>query len=215
MRLLKNQKEVILSKMMERAFKERADELREEHSDLALSFYEDIYSASERKLLRTTTKGWFPTTSYVRIVTTGRYRDLHLDGGFREHINRLTTVISGLLGYRHRSDVDLPIPNCHTSGEMKRYTVKDELAIRLEDLDNRRDSLVEEMVRTSNEIWAVIDSVSSNKRLIEIWPEIEQYVPKDPPKGEKRAVQGRAIAPIMDGLNSILRLPPKDKERAA
>lgn len=69
----------------------------------------------------------------------------------------------------------------------------------------RKASAIEDEMRVMRrEIEGVVNSVNTTKRLIEVWPEVEAFVPKD----EK----GGALSIVPTRLNHALELPPGAQE---
>lgn len=66
--------------------------------------------------------------------------------------------------------------------------------------------LYEEAIQLSKEIRAVIDSVNTTKKLIEIWPECEPFLQIIFPDENKPATN---LAPVISTLNNKLGLPAK------
>lgn len=161
------------------------DRLKETRNNLG---YEMVYSEAIRKALEKSPKGWFPTVRQVRVmvedegvseVKFGKERLVPYEdysGGY----SRVTAIVSSDHPYfQANKQVD---------------KLKEELR------DYQRTVGDEERL-ASAKVLAVINSVTTTGKLIEIWPEVQSFMPE-----MVSSSSGGVPAEFIGDLNSYLNL---------
>lgn len=134
---------------------------------------------------------WCKSRSFSQVENAGiMYANV---GGQRRSIR-----FNGLLHYSEGKDVHRIAPdNYHVE-----LTADDPLTEQLYAIDHDADKLKAEIEQLSVSLWAVLNSVSTDKRLIEVWPEAIAFIPA----AEKASASNLPALPIAD-LNKLIGLP--------
>lgn len=111
---------------------------------------------------------------------------------------RRSVFFSGLEGYCDGKDIYRVAP-CATDVML---SSDDPLTEQLYALDHDADKLKAEIEQLSVSLWAVLNSVSTDKRLVEVWPEAIAFIPA----AEKASTSNLPALPIAD-LNKLIGLP--------
>lgn len=111
---------------------------------------------------------------------------------------RRSVRFNGLLRYEEGNDVYRVAPtDYHVE-----LTADDPLTEQLYAIDHDADKLKAEIEQLSVSLWAVLNSVSTDKRLVEVWPEAIAFIPA----AEKASTSNLPALPIAD-LNKLIGLP--------
>lgn len=197
-KLTKWMREGIAKKVMIHRFREQADALAADYAALAADVYNDLYTEAERKKMDALPEGWLPTSDdvYVQFGESGRtYQHLRFDGDLYGVARRYA---SSREGDRIRKRI---LAKHNRSGCAKVYEDKHELSQRASALREREAEMAKAADAAQRQIEAALNSASTIKRLVEMWPEIEPFAADydDKPKP--------VPALPTDQLNKLLDLP--------
>ena len=172
-------KEAIIARLLKHAFEEREKALKAEEYGIGNSVYKDVYSAAVRRKMDDMPKGFLPEDDDLKVQFEGN--------GFT-HIH---------FGERRR------IAASHEHNAAKVYDSEHPLTERYRDWKERESQLKNEKQTTKSNARAVLNSVSTLKKLIEVWPEVEQFV-----EDFKPSATGKAQLPALPlkDLNRFLGL---------
>jgi len=189
-KLNKTIREAILEDIIGDKFASAHLALMPHRAELARKCYERIFLTSSRKKMEALPKGWLPTKNHVQVsIGSGSY-DYH------------ELKFSGWSDGTSSSKSKLPKPD--NVGFVSTYSkgslvivlkAKDALACTIVKLHDQETALVNEEKRLRLETMAVLESVTTANRLIEIWPAYKSGVP----------------AKLLSSLNKALDLPPEQR----
>lgn len=173
-------REQVLNAVLKHAFEAREKALEAEKFALGDAVYNDIYPEPLRKQMAALPDGFLPTDSDVKVQFEGQ---------------RFTHVY---FGERRR------IAKSHEYNAARVYDAKHPLTARYDAWKKAQDDLDAEKSKAKSSAKAVLNSVPTVKKLIEVWPEVEQFA-------RPFAVESpsRAIALPTRELNARLGLPPQ------
>lgn len=152
-RLTKAVKEEIVKAVIKKTFAEKDKDHKEKEFDLADLMYRSRYSEKDIAFMKSAPDGAFLYSGLIRVEKIGvtYWREFR----FRE-ARRVF----------HRTNLENHMVSSDTWEALKQAVV---------DLDKARDLIEEQkkaLRRTTN---AILNSVTTEKRLIEVWPEVLQY----------------------------------------
>ena len=151
-RLTKDMRNVILSRLMKHAFDDREKQLKVDEHALGDDVYGDLYPARLLKKMRALPDGFLRKSSGLRVCF----------GGQRVNVSFGATRL---------------IAEAHDTYEgVKSYDASDDLSVRHLELDGRRRALDEDEGRAKSAAKAALDSCTTVKNLLEVWPEAEPFV---------------------------------------
>lgn len=148
-RLTKEIREAITSKILKHTFDARFADLSTEESAIAEAVYADLYPDTVLNQMKAMPSGFLPTYNELRIRFTNSYSYLKLGE------------------YRLMADIH--------HGKWVTYDADHPLTERWFQFENAKKSLNNERDNLSSHIRAVLASITTIKKLIEIWPEIKEF----------------------------------------
>jgi len=172
-------REQILAAVLKHAFEAREKDLKERKQAFAKEIYNDIYPPKVRAAMAALPEGFLPTSDYLKVSFEG--------GSY-------TRVDFG---------ESLPIANDHMYSAAKVYPPEHPFTARFIALDREEKDLKREKDEAKNNAKAVLESVTTVKKLIDVWPEIETFARPYAAESTSRAV----ALPVRE-LNARLGLPP-------
>lgn len=174
-------KEQVISRLLKHAFEEREKSLQAKWYALGDAVYQDLYPADLQKKMNALPAGFLPMDDDVRVSFGGNFTRVY----FGE--NRL-------------------LARSHQSNAARVYDDKHPLSVRHDAYRSAKDQLEEETRKAKSSAQAILDSVTTLKKLIEVWPEVEPFV-----EDFKQTDSGRYLPalPVQD-LNARLGLPKKE-----
>ena len=176
-RLTITTKEIILKKLLKHRFLKEAETVNKEYKRLAEVIYNDLLTKKEHEILESLPKEWVPETNNILIRFGDNVQYLKFSG------NNLVHRIHNLLEVSKKSPVVLKkIPYKYTGKfspkVLKTYEPSSKLFKKWEKINNKQMELRADVINAEVEASAIIDTVNTDKKLLEIWPEIEPFLPK-------------------------------------
>lgn len=176
-RLTEGLKEVILRGLLEYSFKNEAEEICKENETIALEYLSELYTPKEREMMKALPKKFFPVLKSLWLYMEGDCSGCCLHYELKDYMQ---------VGYHHYHRNHMIQP-------------RSKLGERLTKLNNRRKDLDVNRREARNKAIAIMNSVTTTKRLAEIWPEIEPFIP-----GPNKV----ANLPVdLNSVNAIFKLP--------
>ncbi|QVJ12920.1 hypothetical protein [Pseudomonas phage PSA20] len=173
-------REQVRDAILAHSFSDREKALDAREKELALEFYNDLYPEAIRAHMYALPNGFLEVRSSIRVQVVGEsYHSLDLP-----EKKRVADCWSHNPGKVYEAD--------HPLGEKLRTYLKD------------RAQFKREREEAKTGAWAVLESVTTVKKLIEVWPEVEQFARPFAVESPSRAI----ALPIKD-LNARLGLPPQ------
>lgn len=151
-KLTSAQRAKILKAVLADTFKGRMEAIHAKENEIALAVYHDVFSADEIAMLNAAPEGWFDTSALLRVVSGGVVKDL----GVRLPVR---------MPFKKRISV------------LKVYEATSPMAERITALSNAAADIREERSQLSASIEALLGSVSTVKKLLEIWPAVTTHAP--------------------------------------
>lgn len=182
MRLNKNIRASILRALLAHRFDKQEKQLKAEEAKLFLLIWEDIHSAADRALMEKAPEGAF---------TTAQRYSLNF-GGLAVEIRGLEEVRTfakwpNCTGWHHRA--------------IKAYSPQDDVYMAWAKWHNKTIDLNKAKEAARVKISSTLASFASTKRLVQEWPEVAPFLPKEIGSGA-----GLPMVPVQQ-LNTILDLP--------
>lgn len=147
---------------------------------LAKSIYCDVFSPAERKLMDSLPKGWLKVRKSLKVKMSGEVVSLQLPENMEFRFPEYKAV-------SEYSDTILEV-----------YDGSHKFSEKYRELKNKKKSLEQERNQLLVEIKAVVESHTTDKKLIESWPEVETIV-----RSTIKSKQTALAVPV-DSLNKKL-----------
>ena len=214
-RLTKSIREALLKKLIRRAFQDRAQEMVDRCSAFAVKVYEDAMGP-HLKSIRSIPDGWLPSDDDVKVQIAGDVTRLcfngsmgsgGLDMSMREAGAEEATVPGSVKGSFNRPN--LPYPAKFRGQCVKVYDATDPIAQEHMELTRDLEDFQAEVRAAKRAAKVAMESVTTVKKLIEVWPEVEEFAKDYLVNGERKAIL--PAIPRAE-LNAKLGLPPERAE---
>lgn len=186
-RLTKSARESIAAQLIEKAFGEK--KAMDARKKAVFKLLIDDYHRDHKAVMKKLPKGALPVANYITIIYLGNEPNIHLEGPE-------TPVFKSFFEY----------------GSVARYSMDSlqkklspEVFATLKSLVADIRAYHNEKRKFSSDVEAVLESVTTYKRLYEVWPEVAQVKP--PIESPKRAT-GQQLAPVTSHLTAALGLVP-------
>lgn len=152
-RLSKHIKERLKVRLLDNAFKPKMDANRAAFRALGDDIYNDLYPEKVRKQMEAMPDGFLPTDSDVSVSfeQVDRYTRAYWNGQRR-------------IASKH-----------HNRHAAKVYEEKHDFTQRYAKLKEEREALRNQRAEAERSATAVMDNVTTLKKLIEVWPEVEPF----------------------------------------
>jgi hypothetical protein len=162
----------------------QADQLEVERKTVG---YETVYSASDRETL-SRKPSWFPCVTRVKVqIEEGAVTEVHFSEKRPVPYDRGKDYSSAVAAIIH--------PDCaYLQLSRQEQQLRDEAKSQRAALEEKRRDLRARAV-------AVIESVTTVKRLLEVWPEVHDFLPE-----ENAGPQGNLPTVLIEDLNQALGL---------
>ena len=204
-RLTNNIRDALLGKLLTRAFKPKGDALIKKAVDFAERLYRDALKYDLARI-DALPEGWLPTDDDIKVQLGAQITNIRFRGSLNQY---------GLGPSFDKAGINRPdIPNKRFPASKKGQVVAQyprihKLVEEFLQLQNEFKELREEIENAKRTAQGALDSVSTVKKLIEVWPEVEEFAKHYLVDGERKAV---LPAIPRDRLNTILNLPPEGAE---
>lgn len=181
----------ILEAVITARFGEEFNKINKQYADFANKVYEDHFKKDLKKM-ESLPNGWLEKSQYIygQLGTTS-YACLTFSGLHRRGI--------GCNGF-FKNKEDCVYRVFKNKGNTFNYEQTHEFVTEFDDLNNYLERFDEEVSKAQIKTMAVLNKHQTVKKLLETWPEIKPFIPK-----EDAPVQLPAIP--VDELNKILQLP--------
>jgi len=166
----------IADKLIERRFKKQEQDLDAEFAKFADDLYRSFFTTEEHELIEKCPSEWFHCSSSVDFRYQGRYQVVKMS---------CTRKIPASEKRSCKDNIG--------SAMAKRYGA----------LLARREALQKVTFEAHCQAMGVLKSVNTTKRLLETWPEVAAFIPKEAPAKAPTAT----LAIPMKELNATLGLP--------
>lgn len=201
-RLTNSIKDALLGDLLKRAFKERGDEVIARNVDYAHRLYEDAF-APHLKLIKSLPKGWLETDDSIKVQLGAEIKQIRFGGGLA---NWTETEDMRKAGIKVQT-LYKPFPSLYRRQVIKQYPGDHALVTEYQKLTDEWNDLHAAIREAAVAAKTAMDSVSTVKKLIEVWPEVETLAREYLEEGERRAILP-AIPRAQ--LNTLLDLPPEE-----
>ena len=188
-KLSKNTKDSIVGGIIDSAFKERSDNIKNKRFAFSLKVYNDFYPESIREKMSELPDGWLVDSNEFKV--------------------QFGHTASGGCCRRMLEDDKLFLYKDTKGGYnqcLKVYDDEHPLTIEHNKLTKEQELLKELCNKTRRETRAMVESCNTTKQLKEAWPEIAIFVEQYEPTHERV----NAIIPVLSGLNDALQFNKKD-----
>lgn len=207
-RLTRNIREALMKKLITRAFRERAQTLVERQCDFAGRVYDDALKPHLERIAAIP-EGWLPTDDDIKVSFGSHYTQLDFGNGLSHTIHHALRSA----GAKARTDkagnrIERRFPSKFRGVCAKVYAATHPLSEEFHNLQVEQEALVAEIERAQRTTKSTLESVTTVKKLIEVWPEVEEFAKQYLDNGERKAVL--PAIPRAE-LNSQLGLPPAER----
>lgn len=215
-RLTKSIREALLKKLLQRAFQERAQAHVQRCSEFAVRVYEDAL-ATHLEAIRAIPPGWLPGGDDLKVYVGGDMERLCFNGSMGNGC--LTTTLRET-GAKEVDDLEgsvpgsfnrphLPFPAKLRGQCLKQYEAGTPIAEEFTAIKGAQEDLETEISRASRTTSTAMASVTTVPKLIEVWPEVEEFAKHYIDHGERKAIL--PAIPRAE-LNAKLGLPPSEAQ---
>lgn len=201
-RLTNNIRGSLQRKLLERAFQERAQDMVQRQSDFAREVYKEVFRKDLEKIA-SLPDGWLAKEEMFSVELGGEVVSLSFTGLSEGWALPDLFRKAGAQRIDHRER----FPFSSRSGVLAKFDGRHLLTQRHRELSGERSDLLREMNRSWEVMSATLNSVSTIRKLIEVWPEVEAFALPYLKNGEQRALL--PDIPRAE-LNTSLRLPPQE-----
>lgn len=197
-KLTKGMRDDVVDSVLRHKFGPLEKKLEEEQYKLAEKAYNLVFSKKERELMESLPKGWLRTDDDINIRLPG-YCHVRLQFSPHKH---------GLGKDKDRVYKRFP----YESGSSFNPEVGSKLADLAQAYLDKKDKLQQEKREARNAAEALMNSVTTVNRAIEVWPAAETFI-KDAVGVHGKYQKSNAPLPVVmvEDLNKKLGLPPKEK----
>jgi len=180
----------IRNHLIDAKFKPIQDQLKQDKIELAQKMYNQLVPDDLQKMIGKFPFGWFKQASHFKVAIDGRTFDLRMDAQQPVPSSHTTYSVDDKLSFNSRND----------RGERK------QLGKQLAAIMDRSEQHKKDHAKAMIDIDAVLNSVNTRKRLLEVWPELEPTLDRVWPEDQPMKV-APVLAVKMDELNKSLELP--------
>lgn len=198
-RLTKDIKETLLKKLLVHAYKDRVQEAINANAHFAVKVYNDAF-AKDLKQVNALPKGWLVTDTDITVQFGPTVQRLYFRGTLGAY--SLSDVLRPC-GAQIVYDTSYPFPANKKDTVVKQYDGVHPLVSEFDSLKAKFSDLETEIHRATKTIEAAMNSVTTVKKLIEVWPEVEEFA-----KPYLDQVPNLPSIPRQE-LNALLDLPPE------
>lgn len=204
-KLTKAIREAIQSKVIIHAFLPQA----QRHMELEYQFVEDIWndlvSPEMKERMKGLPEGWLPEDDDFKVYFDTEAQSLY----FKTGVGYALPNGFYKLGIQQREGLGVSrrMPSNWSRGAVAKVYRDNETITRFRALQAARKRIETDLEAARSSVMRTLESVTTVKRLIEVWPEIEAFAK---PFLEEEKAEARAILPDIPRarLNETLHLPP-------
>ena len=201
-RFTKEMRDSILHQLLKRAFLDRLKKQLSDEAAFAEELYQDIYG-KELPLIEKVPSHWFDTSASIRVSIAGQQVQLSYSNG-----NTGQSDFSEIISSANQKSAHKPVPHQAGWWTVAEYSANSKQDKKWTALSDARGTLQAEYNQARNQAKAILGSTSSIKKLIEIWPEVEESTK---PYLTKQGTVTTLPVVQLEALNKILDLPPETK----
>jgi len=189
-------REAIVKAVVAHRFADAALEIVQKRAALAAKVYDDLYSEADRKKMAALPNGWLPEDYDIGVqFGAGRgYENLPFNGSL---YGKVSSVLPDPI-----DRVTRRMAYHHTRGCARVYEPDEAIVAEYNSIAAAAQSLSDEIETAQRQATAAVSSVSTIKRLIEVWPGIEPFAAKY----EDEAKPNLPALPTAQ-LNALFKLP--------
>lgn len=207
-RLTRNIREALMKKLITRAFQERAQAMVERQCDFAHRVYQDALKPHLDRIAAIP-EGWLPTDDDIKVSFGSDYTQLDFGNGLSYSIHHaLRSAGAKPRQTKAGNRLELPFPSKFRGQCAKVYDHAHPLTEEFNNLTVEQEQLVADIEKAQRVTKATLESVTTVKKLIDVWPEVEEFAKHYLDNGERKAVL--PAIPRAD-LNAQLGLPPAER----
>lgn len=204
-RLTTHIRDSLMNSLLKRAFKKKGEDLIKRCADYAQRLYRDAMGSNLAQIAALP-EGWFQTDDDIKVQLGAEIKQIRFTG----------TLANWSLPdiFRNAAITELTdqkwqrFPSKWEDSVVKQYPGDHALVEEFQRLDGEWNELNNEMERAKKVAMAAMNSVSTVKKLIDVWPEVEEFAKHYLEDGERKAI---LPAIPRDQLNTLLNLPPEEK----
>ena len=208
-RLTNSIRDSLMETLMRRAFKAQCEDWAQRFGKFVVRVHAEVYG-SELKQMESLPEGWLPKSreikvrfggDAVRLSTTGEFNgqasySVKWPEDFRDCDASKNTVRLMVHTY-HKNDREAGI-----------FDARHPLSVEYQAFMNELQDLQEKISGARRTARSALDSVHTIQKLIEVWPEVEEFAKQYLVHGERKAL----LPDIPRAqLNAVLGLPPEEK----
>lgn len=187
-------REAIVKAVVAHRFAEPAMAIVARRAALAAKVYDDLYSAADQKKMAALPRGWLPESNdmYVKFGA-GSYDRLPFNGSTYGNVSSVTPKLETA---KRRIIAD------HDGGCVRTFDGTNPICSEYDLIEAEHKELSAQIQSATKQAEAAVASVSTVKRLIDLWPEIEPFASKY----EDEAKPNLPALPTAQ-LNALFKLP--------
>lgn len=203
-RLLKDDREIICRKLLERRFYEEIKKLHHEAADLMWRIVQSRFTEEEHALAASLPKGWLyeDNTFYINVLGERHYD--YTNGCY---------LVSNLVSLIRLKADDLPkvqilrFTQQHRDRQCVSLVKGNPLAQEFKAFEIKCRQLQSKIEQAKSEINVLLNSCTTVKKLITTWPEVEPFIPEYLLQQDPKAPKANLPATYIAQLNTVLALP--------
>lgn len=198
-RLTKTIREAIATAVLEHRYEAPVRALLLRAKEIGEELYNETYSPEIQAQMAAMPKGFLSQQNYLCVKLLGRNHNVYFGMNWGGELYGFSHV-----PHTERKVNDRLIADRHHSRSWNSVDMSADLRRKLEFLNNDIKDHNEQYAKTNKQVQAALASVSTIKKLIEVWPEIEPFAS---PYLEDAPVKVNLPAIPVASLNAILDLP--------
>lgn len=176
--LTNDMRDKIVTNVLKATFDERNQVHKQQGHDIALAFYTDVFGAKMIADMNAIPNGWLPTVQKFSIKVAGEWAEIHLAEFMR-------------------------VPATKTGGCWAVYEATHELVDLYAAWKNAEDDLKKQKGELKVKVRALLDSVTTIKKLLEAWPEAVDYLPPPPAPTAVPAIRADELNATIQQLKAV------------
>tara|TARA_R110000851_G_scaffold287513_3_gene441524 strand:+ start:2572 stop:3189 length:618 start_codon:yes stop_codon:yes gene_type:complete len=201
--LTKDRRKTILANVITHRFKADFLELYARRADLANLVYDNQYTEAQHELIAKCPNNWLSERAYTNAVFGGSATTLDFNGqsllDVEKWVRRFKELIYIQVGQVYKRVPNLNYATCQT------FSTGTEARELYDEVYAEEATLMETFGSTVVEAEAVLGSVTTIKKLLTAWPEIEDFIPQ-----KFMTLKNNEVALVSSNLNNKLNLPKEE-----